>query len=80
MGPPSKRKTRRRSRNWSSQIGFLFFSLIFLTLSIQRNNVNADDDDLNAALIELSSLAPNLSSTQFGQNLTGELPFSVPSS
>jgi 5-methylcytosine-specific restriction endonuclease McrBC regulatory subunit McrC len=69
MGPP----TKRRSRNWSSQLGFLFFSILFLTLSIQRNKVNAEFDDLNAALFDPSStLAPNTSSTQFGLNITGK--------
>jgi hypothetical protein len=73
MGPPTKRKTKRRSRNWSSQLGFLFFSILFLTLSIQRNKVYADVDDLSAALFDLSStVAPNSSSTQFGLNITGK--------
>lgn len=72
MGPPSKRKTKRRSRNWSSQLGFLFFSLLFLTLSIQRNNVNAETDDA-VRFDPSSTVAPNTStSPHSGLNITGE--------
>lgn len=75
MGPPSKRKAKRRGRHWSTQLGFLFFSMLFLTLAIQRNNVYADTDD--ASHFDMSSTttaAPNTSTTTHsGQNLTGEI-------
>jgi hypothetical protein len=70
MGPPSKRKTKRRSRNWSSQLGFLFFSMLFLLLSVQRNNVNADTDDAEQ-FDPSSSIAPNTTSTPNG-TVTGK--------
>lgn len=71
MGPPSKRKTKRRSRSWSSQLGFLFFSMLFLLLSTQRNIVNADTDD--ATDDPLSTLSSNITSTNSGLNTNGEI-------
>lgn len=72
MGPPSKRKTKRQLiRNWSSQLGFLFFTTLFLTLFVHCIDVNADEDD--AARFDPSSTsAPNNSSNHFGLNITGK--------
>lgn len=67
-----KRQNRGRRRNWGSQLGFLFFTMLFLTLSTQiRNKVNADIDD-SSRYDSLSSVAPNISSSHFGLNFTGE--------
>lgn len=76
MGPPSKRKAKRRGRHWSTQLGFLFFSMLFLTLAIQRNNVNANTDDaLHFDMSSTTTAAPNTSTTTHSglNNITGEI-------
>lgn len=46
--------------------------MLFLTLSIQHNNVNADDGD-TSRFDPSSTVAPNTSTTtHFGLNITGE--------
>lgn len=69
MGPPTKRKPNRR--RWSSQLGFLFFAVLFLTLSIQRNTVNADGEEA-VSFDPSSTVAPNTSVTSVAPNITGE--------
>lgn len=67
-----KRQSRGRRRNWGSQLGFLFFTMLFLTLTAtQRIKVNADNDDSQYDASSLASVAPNISS-HFGMNFTGE--------
>ncbi|CRK94180.1 CLUMA_CG007696, isoform A [Clunio marinus] len=70
MGPPSKRKATR-SRNWSTHLGFLFFIMLFLSLSIQRISVNADTDEQSSEQYDPSSTAAiNISVTNNGLNIT----------
>lgn len=66
MGPSkSRRRTKRRAHNWSTELGFLFFTILFLTLALQRNNVNADTDDSHYELTVWSTNATIY-------NMTGE--------
>ncbi|KAG5675144.1 hypothetical protein PVAND_005072 [Polypedilum vanderplanki] len=67
MGPPNKkRKTRRRRiRNWSTELGFLFCSMLFLTLTVERkNSVYADSEEkmdlTNAVTSNISILISNI--------------------
>ncbi|KAL7044326.1 hypothetical protein ACKWTF_001882 [Chironomus riparius] len=62
MGPPNKkRKSKRRRRNWSSELGFLFFAVLFLTL-IERNPiVYADFEDTHEKLEFPNAVTSNIS-------------------
>lgn len=82
MGPPSKRKAKRRSRNWSTQLGFLFFTTLLLSLTVQRNIVNADAAEDAERLDSSSTAAPNTTTTTNGLNnltLFGENSFTFSS-
>lgn len=51
MEPPNKkRKTRRRRRlrNWGTEVAFLFFTMLFLTLALEnKSSVYADSEEMH---------------------------------
>lgn len=62
MEPPNKkRKSKKRRRNWSSELGFLFFAVLFLTL-IERNPiVYADFEETHEKLEFPNAVTSNIS-------------------
>lgn len=72
MGPPNKkRKSKRRRRNWSSELGFLFFAVLFLTL-IERNPiVYADYEETTHEKLEFPNAVTSNISILLA-NITGE--------
>lgn len=64
MGPPSRRKTRnRKCRNWT-HLGFLFTFMLTLLVSIQGNNVKAQQPNQVSA----TTVRPNTSTTTSAPN------------
>lgn len=73
MGPQTRKRKTRRRRNWNTELGFIFFSMLFLTLAVERKNiVTADSDDMQHEKMEFSNPVTSNISILLA-NITGKL-------